>query len=166
MIPLIIGISAVIATVFIQSMTVVLVIRYLFSAVSTARIKQGLINNSIILSSIMLILFSGHLIQIAVWAEIFVVCGEFDEFYSAFYHSMVNFSSLGYGDIVMSDKWRLLGSLEAVNGILMFGISTAVFYTCIRRIFRKRIIEMINSHSENKLTSENVKNFFSDTHKL
>jgi hypothetical protein len=49
--------------------------------------------------------------------------GEFSDFLTAFYHSMVNFASLGYGDIVMSEDWRLLGAIEASNGVLMFGLS-------------------------------------------
>ena len=45
--------------------------------------------------------------------------GEFDQAYDAIYHSAVNFTSLGYGDIVMSRERKLLGPLEAVNGVLM-----------------------------------------------
>src|SRR5262249_1536457 len=62
-----------------------------------------------------------HLIAVAVWAAVFVMCGEFPEFGSAYYHSAVNYTSLGYGDVVMSPSWRLLGPLEAANGALMFG---------------------------------------------
>ena len=60
----------------------------------------------------------------------------------------------------MSDKWRLLGSIEAVNGILMFGISTATFYAIIRRIFRNRIQKMINSNIKDDSELKNLKNFF------
>jgi hypothetical protein len=42
------------------------------------------------------------------------------------YHSAVNFATLDYGDVVMSDQHKLLGPLEAVNGAIMFGVSTAV----------------------------------------
>ena len=165
MIQLIIGISTVIATVFIQAITVILVLRYLFSVVSEGRGGGGFFKEATLLSSLMVIIFCGHLVQIGLWAEVFKACGEFEDFSSAFYHSMVNFSSLGYGDIVMSEKWRLLGSLEAVNGILMFGISTAVFYAMIRRILRRRIMEMINSDTDDAKKSENLKSFFSDTSK-
>lgn len=48
-----------------------------------------------------------------------------DEFTTALYYSAVNFATLGYGDIVMSAQWRLLGPIEAANGVLMFGVSTA-----------------------------------------
>ncbi len=162
MIAIIIGMSTVIATVFIQAITVVLVLRYIFFVVSKGRVGGGFFKDATILSSLMVIIFCGHLVQIALWAEVFRGCGEFEDFSSAFYHSMVNFSSLGYGDIVMSEKWRLLGSLEAVNGILMFGISTAVFYAIIRRIFRMRIKEEINSDTDDAKKSENLKSFFSD----
>ncbi len=66
----------------------------------------------------MLILLCGNLLQIALWAGLFFAHGEFQEFTDAFYHSVVNFSTLGYGDLVMSDKYRLLGALEAVNGVV------------------------------------------------
>ena len=52
------------------------------------------------------------------WGGLFLWLGEFDQPYDAIYHSAVNFSSLGYGDIVMTRERRLLGPLEAVNGVL------------------------------------------------
>jgi hypothetical protein len=54
-----------------------------------------------------------HLIEIALWAVLFVICGEFPEFGTAYYHSAVNYSTLGYGDLIMTPAWRLLGPLEA-----------------------------------------------------
>ena len=50
----------------------------------------------------------------------------------------MNFTTLGYGDIVMSREWRLLGPLEAVAGMLMFGISTAVLFAVVQALFRLR----------------------------
>jgi hypothetical protein len=51
----------------------------------------------------------------------------------------VNFTSLGYGDVVMSERWRLLGALEAGSGILMFGVSTASFFAVIMRLSERRL---------------------------
>ncbi|VFS57901.1 Ion channel [Kluyvera cryocrescens] len=50
------------------------------------------------------------------WGLLFLGLGEFDTLLEAVYHSGVNFATLGYGDIVMSPRWKLLGPLEAVNG--------------------------------------------------
>ena len=85
----------------------------------------------------MLLLVIGNLGQMAIWALLFNWLGEFTNYSEAFYHSAVNFSTLGYGDIVMSQRYRLLGPLEAINGILMIGVSTAslmaVFQDGMRR---------------------------------
>jgi hypothetical protein len=61
--------------------------------------------------------------------------GEFTDMETAFYHSVVNFTSLGYGDIVMSPRWRLLGGLEAANGVLMFGVTTGSLMAVMSRLF-------------------------------
>ena len=51
----------------------------------------------------------------------------------------MNFSSLGYGDIVMSVRWRLLGPLEAMNGIVMFSLSTALMFALMMRLIERRL---------------------------
>jgi len=67
-----------------------------------------------------------HLLEMGLWAVLFVICGEFRDFGTAYYHSMVNYTSLGYGDVIMSPSWKLLGPLETANGMLLFGVSTAM----------------------------------------
>ena len=64
--------------------------------------------------------------QIAAWALVFMMVGEFSDYHAAFCHSAVNFTTLGYGDVVMSPPWRLLGPLEALNGVLVLSLSSAV----------------------------------------
>lgn len=82
------------------------------------------------------VLLAGNLVQSAIWAVVFVACGEFPGFAPAFYHSLVNFTTLGYGDVVMSEEHRLLGALEALNGVLMLGLSSGVLFTLLGRIMR------------------------------
>ena len=81
----------------------------------------------------------GHLLQMALWATAFLGCGEFRDFETAFYHSAVNYTSLGYGDIVMSERWRLLGPLEATTGVLLFGISAATVFAVMSRLIELRL---------------------------
>jgi len=78
-------------------------------------------------------------VEIAVWAVLFEACGEFTGFAPALYHSAVNYTSLGYGDVVMSASWKLLGPLEAADGLLMFGFSTAMIFAVMQRLFRTRV---------------------------
>ena len=86
----------------------------------------------------LLLIVAAQLVQVAAWAALFIGCGEFDDFSTAFYHSAVNFTTLGYGDIVMSRAWRLLGPLEAVAGMLMFGVSTAALFGVIEALIPPR----------------------------
>ena len=74
--------------------------------------------------------------------RIFVAAGEFQEFAVAFYHSAVNYTTLGYGDIILTPSWRLLGPLEAANGALLFGVSTAIVFTVVQRLILARYRDM------------------------
>ncbi|MEO1082216.1 MAG: potassium channel family protein [Pseudomonadota bacterium] len=85
-----------------------------------------------VMSGVMLLLVFGNLAQVALWALLFQLLGEFEKYATAFYFSAVNFATLGYGDIVMSERWRLLGPLQAMNGVLMIGVSTAAFMNTLR----------------------------------
>jgi len=69
----------------------------------------------------------------AVWATAFMAAGQFETFGVAFYHSAVNYTTLGYDDIVMSEDWRLLRPQEAASGTLAFGWSTAAIVTIFIR---------------------------------
>jgi hypothetical protein len=80
-----------------------------------------------------------HLIQIALWAVAFLLCGAMPSFERAFYFSAETYTALGYGDIVLSERWRLLGPLEAINGLLLFGLSTAVMFAVLSRLITNEI---------------------------
>ena len=79
-----------------------------------------------------------HLLEMALWAFLLMGIGEFHGFAAAFYPSATNYTTLGYGDIVMSAHWRMLGPLEATNGMLMFGLSTAILFALIIRLAELR----------------------------
>lgn len=88
--------------------------------------------------------FIAHLMEIGVWAVFFVLCGEFCDFATAYYHSAVNYTSLGYGDILMTPSWRLLGPLETANGMVLFGVSTAMIFALIQRLIEARFADLKN----------------------
>ena len=137
LIPLILGCAVVFVTMAIQIAAVVAMLNYLFGIVTALEKRYGGIGvNTYVISMIMSILFLGHLVQVAIWAVLFKRLGEFPDFATAFYHSMVNFASLGYGDIVMSERWRLLGAIEASNGVLMFGLSAGTMLSLMTFLLR------------------------------
>jgi hypothetical protein len=91
-----------------------------------------------IVAGVTLLALMAHLVEMAIWAVLYVACGEFAGLAPAFYHSAMNYTSLGYGDVVMSASWRLFGPLEAANGPLMFGVSTAMLFAAMQRLFQTR----------------------------
>lgn len=138
-ISLMLGSFIVIATMSIQVVFVVMMIRYLINIMArNDRENHAFSFDIVVISTVMLMLFAGHMLQIMIWGLLFIKLGEFDSFLTAFYHSAVNFSSLGYGDIVMSERWRLLGALEAGNGVLMFGLSTGTILAVMNQLFTQR----------------------------
>jgi hypothetical protein len=90
------------------------------------------------LLGIMLIVMLGTVVQVALWGLLFVILGEFEDFYEAVYHSAVNFASLGYCDIVMSQRWKLLGPLEALCGVLMLGMNAAVLMAILQHMLKSQ----------------------------
>jgi hypothetical protein len=71
-----------------------------------------------------------------------MVCGEFPAFAIAYYHSAVNYTTLGYGDVIMTRSWKFLGPLEAADGMLLFGVSTAVIFAVILRVVQARFPDL------------------------
>ncbi len=84
-----------------------------------------------------LVLLALHLIEIALWAWAYLVLlpgDKFSSFEEAAYFSVVTFTTLGYGDITLSEhRWRLLSGLEALDGILLVGWTTALLFAVVQR---------------------------------
>jgi hypothetical protein len=101
----------------------------------------------LILSLVMLFMLFGNFLQMAIWAGLFVVLNEFQSFSQAMYFSGVTFATLGYGDLVLSPARQLLSALEAANGILMFGVSTAVMTAALSDTLKQYTRQLKAPHS-------------------
>ena len=75
-----------------------------------------------------------HILQITVWAACYQWNGCFPDFATSFYYSATSYSTVGYGDVNPPGNWRLLGAVEAVTGILMFGWSTGVLFSVVNHL--------------------------------
>ena len=125
------GLPVILLCFFLQALFVSLSLRYYVRYRQAQEHRDSLFLDVSLLSIVMLLTLLGNFIQMTIWAALFMLLGEFNDFTTALYHSGVNFATLGYGDIVMSERWRLLGPLEAANGILMFGVSTSVMTAAV-----------------------------------
>ena len=84
---------------------------------------------------IILLMFIVSLVEVLVWALTYLALNAIDGLEKALYFSMVTFTTLGYGEIVLDERWRLLASFEAGNGIIMFGWTTAIVIASVQRIY-------------------------------
>jgi len=82
------------------------------------------------------VLMAAHYLEVGVWAALYRALDVVPTDRDAFYFAFVNYATLGYGDILPSQYWRLLGPITAMNGALLFGWSTAVIYDVLRNVAR------------------------------
>ena len=131
----ILGLGSMVVCLAIQAFLVVVAIQVYVNHRRLAA-SPTLVGTFVLICGVMLVLVIGNFLQIALWAGLFMYLGEFADFGTAAYYSAVNFSTLGYGDIVMSEQYRVLGPMQAVNGVLMIGVSTAVVMAALQRALK------------------------------
>jgi hypothetical protein len=84
----------------------------------------------------MVILILGNLLQIVIWGVLFVLLGEFDELLRGDLPLSGELQLAGYGDVVMSQRWKLLGPLEAGSGVLMFAMTSAALMSMLQQLIK------------------------------
>ena len=133
-----IGSALIAITVVIHAVGTTTWVRHLarqYAAVPIANNKQAIA----ILIKTVLIVFALHAIEIMVWAgayQVLLPLRELGSFEQAVYFSFVTFTTLGYGDITLSEGWRVLSGIEALNGILLVGWTTALIFSVVQAIWR------------------------------
>ena len=141
LIPLAVGIVAVLCTILIHALPLQATIAFIRREKKLGRLGSTFRRDMVVVMRIIVYAFVAHLLEIALWAALFLICGEFSDFATAYYHSAVNYTSLGYGDIIMSAAWKLLAPLETADGMLLFGVSTAMIFAVIQRLIEARYAE-------------------------
>jgi hypothetical protein len=136
---LLLGTGMILASLLSSTMATVPIIHLVAWLIRTGYTGLSFWKNVAVMMVVTLVMAVTHLIQIALWALAFLMVGEISTFETAFYFSAESYTSLGYGDIVLSGRWRLLGPLEAINGLLLFGLSTAVMFAVMSHLIMDRL---------------------------
>jgi hypothetical protein len=106
------------------------------------RVAQGVAAKSMLAPWLLLIavmigtvsvLMTAHFFEVMVWALAYAIFDVAPPGTDMMYFAFVNYTTLGYGDITPVERWQLLGPITAMNGILLFGWSTAVIFDVLRR---------------------------------
>jgi len=119
-------------TIAIHALVMTLVVR-----ASQAASKRHVTWPSVRLTGVMivtvLVLMAAHTSEVMVWALAYRIVDAAPAGTSLVYFAFVNYATLGYGDVVPGPDWQLLGPITAMNGVLLFGWSTAVIFEVLRR---------------------------------
>jgi Ion channel len=95
-----------------------------------------------------LVLMAAHILEVLVWSVAYAIVNAAPDDANLVYFAFVNYTTLGYGDVTPLAKWRLLGPMTAMNGVLMFGWSTALlFEVLIKTIGRHAALTSEAGHS-------------------
>lgn len=140
--PLLVGLAVGTCSIVIHALPLTASVNLIRRERRLGRIGRNVWIDLEIVGRVLLYASLAHLAEIAVWGALFMVCGEFQDFGTAFYHSAVNYTTLGYGDVVMTPAWRLLGPLEAGNGVLLFGLTTAMAIAILQRLIEARFVDL------------------------
>jgi voltage-gated potassium channel len=93
-------------------------------------------------SILMIVLISGimllHVAESSMWAMFYCASELFPNFETSLYFSLVSYTAIGYGDVVLPQNWRLLGAIQGVSGVLMCGLSTAFLFAIMNAMFKAR----------------------------
>ena len=100
---------------------------------STKKLLHPSLFLAVVMVPIVAVLMATHTAEVMVWALAYSLVDAAPDNVQLVYFAFVNYATLGYGDIVPVDRWKLLGPLTAMNGALLFGWSTAVMFEVLRR---------------------------------
>jgi hypothetical protein len=153
LVPLLIGIGAFLGSLLSYGMATALIVHIVVRLIRSGYTGLGFWKNVAVMMIVTLVTAAAHLVQIALWAVALLLTGEVSTFETAFYFSAENYTALGYGDIGLSERWRLLGPLEAINGLLLFGLSTAVMFAIMGRLVMNHLRHHLAQQGVEKLSA-------------
>jgi Ion channel len=100
--------------------------------------QQGMMHHTLLLIMVFAIIIVLHLAETAIWAAFFRWQMLFSDYETSFYFSLKSYTTVGYGDVLLPHKWRLLGCIEALTGVLLCGLSTAFIFVIVTMLFQIR----------------------------
>ena len=131
------SLGIIVATIFIHGLGTAWWLNYLFRNRDLKSQVFGFYKILKTLSTMAVFLMVLHFIEIALWAGVYMRIPALDKishWEESIYFSMVTYTTLGYGDITLPPIWRIMSGFEAMNGILLFGWSTTMFFAVVQKI--------------------------------
>jgi hypothetical protein len=130
------GLTAV--TVLIHGFGAAGCLRYSAHRWALCKDRPGQRGAGFILTRLVTLLLLLHLAEAALWGFFYVLVNALPDLETAMYYSLTSYATVGYGDVIPTKPWRLLGPIEGSVGVLMLGWSTGVLVAVIQIVYRQR----------------------------
>ena len=127
-----VGTAVSVCNIAIHAMVMVTVIRAARIASQSATSRQSLRLIAVMIATVS-VLMAAHFAEVFVWSFTYKLVGVAPAGTDLIYFAFVNYTTLGYGDVTPLEHWHLLGPMTAMNGVLLFGWSTAVIFQVLRK---------------------------------
>jgi Ion channel len=132
---LLVGAAVSACNIVIHALVMLAVVRVAYMAASRHPTRPSLLLIGVMVATV-LVLMVAHSVEVTVWALTYAMTGAAPAGTELIYFAFVNYTTLGYGDVVPTKDWQLLGPMTAMNGVLLFGWSTAVIFEVLQRTMR------------------------------
>jgi voltage-gated potassium channel len=125
--------------VVIHTIGMVVLFDWLLRKRSVIEKHSSLLSHALLLILVFGIVILLHLGETGIWAAFYYERGLFEDFETSFYFSLGSYTTIGYGDVVLPQRWRLFGGLEGISGVLLCGLSGAFIFVVVNALFQIRI---------------------------
>jgi len=132
------GGSVSVINIAIHALVMTLVVRVAQGRRAVSRSHPSLLLMAVMIPTV-LVLMVTHALEVVVWASAYVILDAAAPDVDLVYFAFVNYTTLGYGDVLPVERWRLLGPMTAMNGVLLFGWSTALIFEVLRRTLTRTL---------------------------
>src|SRR5829696_4720613 len=129
---------------------IVLVAQFLRLKYLALETLTSLTQQAFVLVLVFAVVIGLSLIETGIWAAFYYFRGLFPNFETALYFSLGTYSTIGYGDVVLPQRWRLLGGIEGISGVLLCGLSGAFVFAVLNVLFQSRVQKYFQARSENQ----------------
>ncbi|HEY6802700.1 MAG TPA: potassium channel family protein [Pyrinomonadaceae bacterium] len=93
----------------------------------------------VLMISLFFVILMLHVAEASLWAGFYYTRGLFSDFETSVYFSLGSYTTIGYGDVVLPQNWRLLGAIEGISGVLLCGVSTAFIFAVMNAMLQIRL---------------------------
>ena len=91
----------------------------------------------VVMVAVVSVLMAAHVVEVIIWSLVYAIVGAASAGVDLLYFAFVNYTTLGYGDVIPVERWRLFGPVTAMNGVLLFGWSIAVIFQVLHRTMQQ-----------------------------